>query len=244
MGKWIPPHRPLHGERPAGQVVPKLLLLVEGTPDGVDLVAEELIGVYLAQAEVGGDDEHAIGAEDPSELGEGTAKVGPRQVVNGVEGDHGGKRIGQEGERAHITAHEGAPAGSPAGEAEHPEGEVHADHREATTGGQIPTDLSRPTADVEDPTDTGQTVGNRVEYGSVHRKRVEIDSEGGDIVVGHRVIGRPRPRVEGIHVASLAPDDRPIQSPGGNALAVGVAEVVPAPPSVASAWVGGPGGHW
>jgi hypothetical protein len=106
---------------------------------------------------------------------------------------------------------------------EHPECEIQSDHIETTTSGEIPTDLSGPTADVEDSTDTGEMVGNGVEYGSVDRKRVEVASEGGNIVVCHRVISRTHgPRVERIHGGSLVPDDRPIQPWGDHARATGI----------------------
>ena len=64
VGKRVPPHGPFHREGLTGQVAAKLLLLVERAPDAVDPVAEELIGVDLAGAEVGGDDEGAVGGEE------------------------------------------------------------------------------------------------------------------------------------------------------------------------------------
>ncbi len=83
--QWVSLQRHLHREGLADKFVSEFLLAVEGSPDGFDLVAQELMDADLSAAEMGGYHEYSLGGQHSMDLPERNPKLGPWKVLDRVE---------------------------------------------------------------------------------------------------------------------------------------------------------------
>ena len=198
-------------ERFAVERLEQLAFAVEGAPDGLDVVSQELGAVHLPLSQVGGDDERSRWLENTVDLGRRGSERPSWQVVDGVERRDTRERSGAHGDGAHVATKHATATRASARHQEHPPRRVQADHHKSEFD-EVLTNLTRTAAEVEHQRSGLDPPGEAMEDLAIQREMEEITGECRRVVVGHRVIRRAHDRgVERIHHEKSVPPGLPCQ---------------------------------